>query len=279
MKEEKSAGIGDIKENDLKRIIEYIRIERGIDLLSSYRSTFVFRRLRIRMREVKALNYREYTAIIENNPGEFNNFLDVLSVNVTEFFRDKEVFSAFRDIILPGIIKNKEDNKEKVIRIWSAGCASGQEPYSLAIILKEALADKKYFSTRITASDIDNQALEMAEKAEYNINDFKEIDNKILEKYFTSIYNECYKLNDGIKNMVLFRRNNLISEPTFNYMDVIFCRNVLIYFKREQQDLIFQKFNQALNRGGYLVIGKTETIWSRNLFTSINSQHKIYQKL
>jgi chemotaxis methyl-accepting protein methylase len=279
MEEEKSVGSNDIKENDLKRVIEYIRTERGIDLLSSYRTNFVFRRLRIRMREVKALNYAEYIAVLNNNPGEYNSFLDVLSVNVTEFFRDQEVFRVFRDGILPNIIKNKKGDKEKVIRIWSAGCASGQEPYSLAIILKEELADNRDFSIRITASDIDNQALERARRAEYNINDFKEIDNKILEKYFISIYNEGYRLNDEIRNMVLFRRNNLISEPPFHFMDVIFCRNVLIYFKREQQDLIFQKFNQALNRGGYLVIGKTESIWTRDLFASIDSRQKIYQKL
>ncbi len=279
MKEEKSAGSDNIKEFDLRKVIEYIRIERGVDLLSSYRSTFVFRRLRIRMREVKASNSAEYTAIIEKDPKEFNNFLDVLSINVTEFFRDKEVFNAFRDIILPGIIKNKESNKEKVIRVWSAGCASGQEPYSLAIILKEALAYKKDFLTRITASDIDGLALENAGKAEYSINDCKEIDDKVLEKYFTLAYNGCYKLNDEIKNMVLFRRNNLISELPFHFMDVIFCRNCLIYFKREQQDLIFQKFNQALNRGGYLVIGRTEMIWSRDLFAAVDTRQKIYRKL
>jgi chemotaxis methyl-accepting protein methylase len=279
MKEERPVGSDDINENDLKMIIEYNRTERGADLLSSYRTNFVFRRLRIRMREVKASNYAQYVAILDKDPGEFNSFLDVLSVNVTEFFRDHEVFDFFKDTVLPGIIKNKEADKEKVIRIWSAGCASGQEPYSLAIILKEALADNKDFSIRITASDIDNQALEKARQAEYNINDFKEIDNKILEKYFISNYNEVYKLSDEIKNMVLFRRNNLISEPPFHFMDVIFCRNVLIYFKREQQDLIFQKFNQALNRGGYLVIGKTESIWTRDLFAPIDSRQKVYQKL
>ncbi|MFH1398076.1 MAG: protein-glutamate O-methyltransferase CheR [Candidatus Omnitrophota bacterium] len=279
MEEEKFTGSGNIKELDLKNVIEYIRTKRGVDLLNSYRSTFVFRRLRIRMREVKALNYAEYTDIIEKDPKEFNKFLDVLSINVTEFFRDKEVFDAFRNIILPGIIKNKESNKENIIRVWSAGCASGQEPYSLAIILKEALADKKDFLIRITATDIDSLALENADKAEYNISDFKEIDNKILEKYFTLAYNGCYKLNDEIKNMVLFRRNNLISEPPLHFIDVIFCRNVLIYFKREQQDLIFQKFNQALNRQGFLVIGKTEMIWSKDLFAAVNTRQKIYQKL
>lgn len=279
MKEEKPAAGDDIKENDLNKVLEYIRIERGIDLLSSYRSSFVLRRLRIRMREVKALSYPEYTAIIKNNPQEFNSFLDVLSINVTEFFRDWDVFSAFRNTVLPGIIKNKESKREKIIRVWSAGCASGQEPYSLAIILKEELAGKRDFLTRITASDIDIQALEMARKAEYKINDFKGIDNKILEKYFTLTYNECYKLNDEIRSMVSFQRFNLIDKLPFHFMDVIFCRNVLIYFKREQQDLLFQKFNQALNQGGYLVIGKTETLGDKDLFALVNSRQRIYQKL
>ncbi|MBU2221503.1 MAG: protein-glutamate O-methyltransferase CheR, partial [Candidatus Omnitrophica bacterium] len=128
------------------------------------------------------------------------------------------------------------------------------------------------------ASDIDSEALERAKKAEYSINDFKEMDNKIIEKYFTLSYNESYKLSNEIRNMVLFRRNNLISDPPVHFIDAIFCRNVMIYFKREQQDLIFHKFNQALDRGGYLVIGKTETIWGKDLFTSVNAQQKVYQK-
>lgn len=267
-----------INEGGLEKILEYIHQHRGIDLLSAYRREFVFRRLRLRLRNTKVEKYQEYLELLEKDPEEYYNFLDLLSVNVTEFFRDAEVFEEFRKNILPQVIKKKEANNEQLIRIWSAGCAHGQEPYSLAILLKEALPTDKKFFARIWATDIDDGALKIANKAEYTQNDFKGVDKRILEKYFNPVYNDRYVLNTDVKQAVLFKKQNMTEEAPLRYMDVVFCRNVMIYFHRQQQELLFKKFYQALNSGGYLIIGKTESIWSRELFSVVNPLLKIYKK-
>lgn len=136
----------DIKDRELLKVLEYVSRQRGLDLLSAYRKEFVFRRLRLRMRTTRCSKALEYLELLDKNDEEYNKFLDHLSINVTEFFRDEDVFEYFRKEVLPAIVKKKESSNEQIIRIWSAGCAHGQEPYSISIILRESLDSKKNFS-------------------------------------------------------------------------------------------------------------------------------------
>jgi chemotaxis methyl-accepting protein methylase len=165
-----------------------------------------------------------------------------------------------------------------LIRIWSAGCASGQEAYSLAILINELLGGSDRFLVKIWATDVDNDALERAKKGEYDTRDFKEVDKKLLEKYFDPVYNDRYALKEDIKRLVRFEKHNLITDKGLKFMDIIFCRNVMIYFNRVQQELLLNKFYESLNSKGYLVLAKVESIWDKELFITIDPLQKIYQK-
>lgn len=267
-----------VTEEDTKKIIDFINKQRGLDL-SSYRENFFLRRLRVRMLATKIEEVKDYIRLIQNSPEEFNLFLDALSINVTEFFRDIDVFDAFAKFVVPEVIKRKEASGNKVIRIWSAACAYGQEPYSLAILMKEALGDRKDFLVKILGTDIDEEALTKADQGIYACGDFKKVRKDIIEKYFVSADNNNYRVCDEIRRMVKFEKFNLIKDPPLKFMDIIFCRNVMIYFSHQQQDELFRKFAQALHSNGYLVIGKVEATWSRDLFIPVRPMQKIYQRV
>lgn len=269
-----------IAEQDLKRVLDFIHQQKGIDL-SSYRQNFILRRLRFRINATNSENGFGYINLIKKNSDEFNRFLDTLAINVTEFFRDPDVFAVFRKVALSEIIKRKESTNNRVVRAWSAGCASGEETYSLAILIKEEVLEKENFLVRIWGTDIDNEALGEARKAEYEASRLKEVDKKRLEEYFIPLSNGSYRLKEEIRRMVRFDQHNLISDLPLKFMDIILCRNVMIYLSHHQQEILFKKFNQSLNPKGYLVIGKVETIWSdlRDLFIPVELRQKIYQKV
>ena len=267
-----------LADSELTKVLQFVHRQKGIDL-SHYRLSFVARRMRIRMHSTKSQNHDDYINCLKENPDEINKFLDVLGVNVTEFFRDPDMFEAFRKKVIPELCKNKQSNRQSLIRVWSAACASGEETYSLAIAFKEELAGKDKFTVRIWGSDMDNEALEKAAKAEYKDSELKKLDNKTLEKYFIPVYNDFYCLKDEIKQMVRFQRHNLMSEPSFTNVDVIFCRNMMIYLNRQQQEVLCKKFYGALNSGGYLVLGKVENIWNKDLYSNVDTRAKIYRKI
>lgn len=264
-------------ESDLLKVIPFVNKQYGIDL-AYYRPNFLNRHLRSRMQDTSCENAAAYIAYMKRVPEEFKLFLETLSINVTHFFRDKEVFEKFQRVVIPELIKRKEGGERNCIRVWSAACASGQEPYSLAIMFMEAMgADTTGF--RIVGTDVDQEALERAEEGIYEDRDFREMDKKLLDKYFTLDYNKGYRVNDNVRRFVKFEKNNLITDEPLHHIDAVFCRNVLIYFNRAQQDLIFEKFHQALNSTGYLVVAKVETIWEKDKFESIDLNSKIYRKV
>jgi chemotaxis methyl-accepting protein methylase len=263
-------------DEDLKKALKFISERRGIDLCS-YRQNFVFRHLRSRLQDINAVNGDDYVNYIKANPAEIDIFIDALSISVTHFFRDADVFESFRKNVIPVVMKRKESAEQKMIRMWSAGCATGQEPYSIAILMKEALAGRDDYLIKIWATDVDMDAIEKAKKAEYEERDFREMEKKYRDKYFER-KGDKYILSDEIKRLVRFERVDLISDPGLKFMDVIFCRNVMIYFNRLQQEELFKKFYESLNIKGYVVVAKVETIWDKDQFFPIDPPQKIYQK-
>jgi chemotaxis methyl-accepting protein methylase len=263
-------------EKDLGNIVLFINQRYGMDL-AYYRQSFLFRHLRGRMQDVNCKNSSEYIALLKSKPEEFKRFLETLSINVTHFFRDIEVFKAFERIVIPDLVKAKERGERNCIRVWSAGCASGQETYSLAILFKEAMGVAGT-DFKITGTDVDQDSLDRAGEGVYEERNFRETDKKLLDKYFTPVYNRGYRVNDEIRNFVKFEKNNLITDEPLRHVDIIFCRNVLIYFNRAQQDLIFSKFFAGLNTTGYIVVAKVESIWDKNMFVSVDLNSKIYKK-
>ena len=262
----------------LKKITDFIFQQKELDL-ESYRKNFLIRRLSLRLQATKSESAQEYLKLLREDPREINQFLDHLSINVTEFFRDPDVFEAFRKTALRDILARKQGACRRVLRIWSAGCASGQEAYSLAIVAALELGEKSDLRVKIWGTDIDEAALEEARKGEYEAQSLQKIDKRLLAKYFIPIDNNSYRISDKIRQMVEFKKCNLADEPPFKLLDAIFCRNVMIYLSRPQKDDLFSRFHYLLNPGGYLVLSKVETLWEKNKFLTILPKEKIYQKI
>ncbi|MFH1776703.1 MAG: CheR family methyltransferase [Candidatus Omnitrophota bacterium] len=244
-----------------------------------YRHPCIKRRIAVRMRLLGISSYAEYLKILEEEKDEYDKLLCVLTINVTEFFRNPEMFTIFENKVLPEIVKDKMKKNKRHIKIWSAGCASGEEPYTLAIILNEYLQDKKNdLNINIYATDIDVNCLSTARHAVYTTNALKEVRPEVLRKYFIR-KDRDYQLSDEIKQMVKFQQQDLFADIGISGVDVIFCRNVLIYFERNLQEKLFYIFHKALRSGGYLVIGKVETILPTvsDLFEAVNIRERIYR--
>jgi chemotaxis protein methyltransferase CheR len=218
-------------------------------------------------------------AVLKKDLSEYDRLFDALTINVTNFFRDKSTYRVIKETVVPELVSSKKKQGRKIIRVWSAGCASGEEPYSMAILFHKILGDKiNDFLISIHATDIDEVSLDKAKSGEYEAGAVSEVDETILKRYFKR--NLKYELKEEIKQMVMFTRHDLISDRPLAHLDVILCRNVLIYFSRDLQMRLFDKFCEALNRGGYLILGKTESLAgeSAGLFQPVNIRERIYRK-
>jgi len=253
--------------------------DRGLDF-GQYKPNYLKRRIAVRMRAHGVESYREYMKILDSDTLEYNKLMDCLTINVTQFFRDPATFEALEKVVLPQLVSDKQNRKSRVIRAWSAGCASGEEPFSLAILLSEVLGNKlRDFTVSIYATDIDEESLKKAERGEYEGLSMEGLKKEYLDRYFT--YAGRYKIKDEIKRSVRFKRHDLISEKALTHFDIILCRNALIYFSRDMQEKLFTQFHQGLNKEGYLVIGKTETLTveAMKMFRAVDVRERIYQKL
>jgi len=246
---------------------------------SPYSDKFLKRRFDIRMRANDVGSYREYAVLLKRDPLEYTELIEALTIPVTEFFRDPDVFEDFENVIIPKLIADKKRKKQKVIRVWSAGCASGEEAYSIAMLMNKFMGPKlDDFTLTIHGTDIDDGALAKAGRGEYNLEEVKKIPNMYRRKYF-SFDGKNYRIGEGLKRFVRFEKHNLISKKLCRFFDVVFCRNVLIYFSREAHEKIHTLLYDALNDDGFLVVGKTELLHgkAREMFVPV-SEKGIYQK-
>lgn len=226
------------------------------------------------------VNHGEYMRLLSRDPSEYDNLIRDITINVTQFFRDSKVFQIIEKEIIPLIIYNKVNNNRRVIRIWSAGCASGEEPYSLAIILHDLLGEEfNNFISSIHGTDIDEISLNVAREGRYRPIQIENVRPEYLKKYFIDD-GEMFQVSQEIKEMVKFRNQDLFSDKKGMYFDLISCRNVLIYFTKEMQKALISQFHNALNENGYLILGKTETLMGgvSNRFNMIDTRERIYQK-
>ncbi len=254
----------------------------GLDL-ARYKPAFVKRRLDRRMRILNISEYSQYLFILSDDRKEFEEIFASLSINVTNFFRDSTVFDRFQLSVLPKILSDLGDNK---IRVWSAGCASGEEPYSIAMMLKQATAEKlPNLKVEIIANDVNKCAIEFAQRGIYPAKTVESLPSNIISINFQKRISDSntveYEVKPSIKNMVTFKVGDILSD-TMQYFDVIFCRNVLIYYEKEAQELIFTKFYKGLKEKGYLVLGMDETMFGRRcqkLFNPLMARERIYQKM
>ena len=242
-------------------IIDFIRREKNVNL-SYYRPTFIFRRIKVRMGACQASSLSDYKDILVKDDQEWDRLANVLSVNVSKFFRDKDVFDYFADNCLRELFDKKIKRGQKTLRIWSAGCSCGEEPYSLAIILKDRFTKEinNGMASYVLATDMDFDALNAAKKGVYRKERLENISSFMLKNYFNNIGNGNWAVKDEVKGLVKFKKQNLLADKTLRFIDVIFCRNVRIYFDQKEAEKLLWNMYESLNNGGYLVLGKIEIL-------------------
>ncbi|ADA66351.1 MCP methyltransferase, CheR-type [Thermotoga petrophila RKU-10] len=221
--------------------------------LSSYKPQRVKRRTELLLRKYN-VGYREYLNMLIKDKKYLDEFMDKMTINVTEFFRNPEKWWELRDEIIPLIAKNSLRMK-----FWSAGCSSGEEPYSLAILVNELNLSYK---TRILATDIDIGVLGRAQEGVYEERAFVSTPKEYLEKYFEKLPDGRYRIKDSVKKIVEFKRHDLLKDPFEKNFDLIVCRNVVIYFEPEAKNELYRKFAESLKPGGFLFVGNTERIFN-----------------
>ncbi len=242
----------------------------------------------VRVEETHAGNISDYSRLLQSTPGEAEKLIETLTISVSMFFRNSLTFEIISQQLLPALLHSKITSGNHEFRIWSAGCATGEEPYSLSIILSDTFSrESQPFESTIFATDMDEKAIRFAKKGIYGAATMNEVKFGYLNKYFKQD-GEFYKISKAVKSMVSFSRYDLLDptnfappESVFGMFDMVLCRNVLIYFNPEYQEKIFYKIFRSLSPGGYLVLGESESIHAKysNAFREINRIAKVFQKM
>ena len=258
----------------IQKIFILLRTHTGHDF-SLYKQNTIYRRVERRMNISQLDNLPNYIRLLQENPAEIENLFKELLIGVTNFFRDPESFEKLKKVLLE-IVKSKPDNGQ--IRIWVPGCYTGEEAYSIAIILRECMDEaKKYFNVQIFATDIDSDAIEKA-----RIGSFSGIESDVgkerLNRFFTSEGN-IFHIRKEIREMLVFAPQSVIKDPPFTKLDLISCRNLLIYLNTELQKKIIPLFHYSLLPNGILFLGSSETIGGFvDLFSMVDKKWKIYKR-
>ncbi len=246
----------------------------------SYKEKCLRRRIAVRMRARGVHTYADYARILDGDSVEWDKLMDALTINVTKLFRNWETYALLADNIIPAIWAAHTD----LIKVWSAGCSSGEEPYSLATLFFRAGERSGRSATpervRVLGTDIDKRSLDAAQAGLFDEDAFADTPKEFRDRYFTAGYPAT--VLPAIKALIaLERRDLLLEEPPPGGHHLIVCRNVLIYFDRETQEMLFQRYHDALRPGGILVLGKVETLLGsiRNKFAAIEARERVYRKL
>lgn len=265
--------------DDFEELTRKISVERGFGC-ASYKEKCLRRRIAVRMRARGVHTFGDYARILDADHTEYDRLLDVLTINVTKLFRNWDVYASMAANVVPALWQRETD----AIRVWSAGCSSGQEPYSLAILFHRYAATQGMLAqigrVDVLGTDIDRQSLEAAERGTFDESDFADTPDELRQRYFTTT--SPFTVARAVRDMVRFERRDLLSEPSpFASCDLIVCRNVLIYFDRDTQEQLFEKFHESLAPNGFLVLGKVETLLGRMRarFSAVDARERIFRRL
>ena len=252
--------------------------ERGFGA-GNYRDGCLRRRIAVRMRARGVADYGAYSALLDREPAEWEPLLDALTINVTKLFRDTDVYAALRRDVIPAVWAMPAGT----LRVWSAGCASGEEPYSLAALFHQHATARgeadRLSRLQVIASDIDRGSLERAQRGSYPEAAFGDAPADLRQRYFSREMPAT--VAPEVRALVTFERRDLLNEPApRGPLQLITCRNVVIYFDAASQQALFQRFHDALQPGGYLVLGKVETLLgaARRLFEAVDHRHRIFRR-
>jgi two-component system CheB/CheR fusion protein len=261
--------------SEFTRLLEYLKASRGFDF-GAYKVSSLMRRIQKRMRDISVNGYAEYLDYLEVHPHEFEPLFDTVLINVTSFFRDSQSWTYLCDKVLPRIVESRESDCP--LRIWSAGCATGEEPYTLAMAIAEALGEDELRRARIYATDADENALTQARQGTYEARQIASVPEPLLDKYFQRNANRFVFRND-LRRCLIFGRHDLIQDAAISRLDLLVCRNTLMYFNAETQEKILARFHFALNRTGYLFLGKAETLLTHgSSFRPVDLRHRIFMR-
>ncbi len=259
----------------LRELIHAVAEERGLDL-RGYKQPTLDRRVRKRMFQIGASSFSEYLEKVRQDPAEANALLNTVLINVTEFFRDPQAWECLREDMLPQLLGHLKPGDS--FRAWSAGCASGEEPFSLAISLADFFGPQlSDYDIKIYATDVDEDALNVARRGEYAAAHLRRVHSAWRERYFTG--DSHLRVNREIRRMVIFGRSNLVSDAPISHCNLVICRNVLIYFDAATQQQALSRLEYALDPGGVLFLGKAESkLNGSKAFTLLNSRWRIFQR-
>lgn len=262
---------------DLDQLLAYLKQTRGFDF-AAYKRTTLSRRIVKRMQMKGLKSYDEYQGYLEVHPDEFQELFNTILINVTSFFRDEDAWEYLATQIIPKVINSKEGTGH--FRAWVAGCASGEEAYTLAMILAEALGVDGFRATvKIYATDLDDNALNQARMASYSEKDVESVPKPLLKKYFEKVQDR-YIFDRDLRRSIIFGKHDLIQDAPISRVDLLLCRNTLMYFNAEAQERMLARFHFALNEGGFMFLGKAETLLNHTgAFIAVDQKRNVFTRV
>jgi two-component system, chemotaxis family, CheB/CheR fusion protein len=264
------------EETQFESLLDYLKQNRGFDF-HAYKRAGLERRVQKRLQTVSLGTYGEYLDYLQVHADEFGELFNTIQINVTSFFRDPSAWEFVTQTVVPAILAR---NSNDVIRIWSSGCASGQEAYTLAMVMAEAIGRKAFRDrVKIYATDVDAAALEEARQAIYDPHQVEDVPEPLLARYFEASP-RGYLFDKELRRSIIFGRNDLIQDAPISRLDLLVCRNTLMYFNAEAQSRILTRFHFALKDDGYLFLGKAELLLTHaNLFAPLEMKRRIFTKV
>jgi two-component system CheB/CheR fusion protein len=264
--------------SDVEVLLDYLRRNRGFDF-TGYKRTSLTRRIDKRMQAVGIQSYLDYVDYLEVVPDEFTHLFNTILINVTSFFRDPSAWEYVAEHVLPQILAVRRPGEP--LRIWSAGCASGQEAYTLAMLCGEVLGVEGFRErVKIYATDVDEEALNQARSARYTPKEVEGVPADMLQRYFEPNGQGNFVFSKDLRRSVIFGRHDLIQDAPISRIDLLVCRNTLMYFNSEIQAHILGRFTFALREGGYLFLGKAEMLLAHSgLFTAVDLKRRVFRQV
>jgi two-component system CheB/CheR fusion protein len=259
---------------NFEEILQHLQQTRGFDF-TAYKRTSLLRRVTKRMQMVGVQTFDNYFDYLQVHQDEFSALFNTILINVTSFFRDRDVWGHVAAEFLPTLL---EERKNEAIRVWSAGCAGGHEPYTIAMLLAEQLgADALRERVKIYATDVDEEALAEARAAVYQARQMDDVPAPLVEKYFDCVGSQ-YTVRRDLRRAVIFGRHDLVQDAPISRIDLLMCRNTLMYFHTEAQSRILARFYFSVNPGGYVLLGRAEMLFSHAaMFTAVDLKRRIFR--
>ncbi|HET9052514.1 MAG TPA: protein-glutamate O-methyltransferase CheR, partial [Candidatus Dormibacteraeota bacterium] len=261
----------------LENLLDYLRRARGF-AFTTYKRTSLSRRIQRRMAEVGVSTYEEYSDYLEVHADEFAFLFDAVLINVTSFFRDPEVWRHLADEVVPSIVAARASD-EGGIRIWSAGCSSGEEVYSIAMLLAEELGEEAFRArVKIYGTDLDEEALAVARQASYPARSMKDVPEQLHGRYFERLGTR-FVFRGGLRRSLIFGRHDMTRDAPISRLDLLLCRNTIMYLNAEAQEAVLSRFRFALRDEAFLCLGRAEMLLGRRYFAPVDVRCRVFAKV